>query len=292
MLSILIPVYNFDCVDLVSDLHQQGQSLSIGFEIIVLEDASTRFLAQNHSLHQLFPNIKYERLSKNIGRASIRNLLAQKAVYDYLLFIDCDSAVIRKDYLKRYVAQLNPKQLLYGGRVYQEKPPKEKAFHLHWKFGRHREQIPAKQRGLQPYQSFMTNNFVVPKAIFQPIKFDENLKQYGHEDTLFGMELKSQHIPILHLDNPLEHIGLERTDVFLEKTEKALENLTQLHKAGKKIDTKLLRTYNKISSYKLNLPLKIALQFLQPVLKSLLYRKKPALFIFDCYKLSVFIQKM
>ena len=209
MRSILIPVYNFNCVTLVKELHEQCKLAGITFEIIILEDASTQFLEPNSYLQQLGDFVKYDCLAQNIGRSSIRNLLAQKAQYPYLLFMDCDSAVVKNDYITSYTKVLNSRKLLYGGRVYKDVPPKQKTLSLHWKFGRKREQSLAKSRATHPYHSFMTNNFVIPKAIFQQIKFDENLTQYGHEDTLFGMELKARNIPILHLDNPLEHIGLE-----------------------------------------------------------------------------------
>ncbi|MBK9012976.1 MAG: hypothetical protein IPM82_02230 [Saprospiraceae bacterium] len=65
----------------------------------------------------------------------------------------------------------------------------------------------------------MTNNFLIPRQLFLEIQFDETLRQYGHEDTLFGMELARRQVPIVHIDNPLEHIGLEPVDVFLRKTE-------------------------------------------------------------------------
>ena len=40
MLSILIPIYNFDITQLVKDLHEQAKSLEKSFEIILIDDAS------------------------------------------------------------------------------------------------------------------------------------------------------------------------------------------------------------------------------------------------------------
>ena len=40
-LSILIPTYNFACLQLVSNLHKQAMALSIPFEIIISDDASS-----------------------------------------------------------------------------------------------------------------------------------------------------------------------------------------------------------------------------------------------------------
>ncbi|MEM9849787.1 MAG: hypothetical protein AAF847_17995, partial [Bacteroidota bacterium] len=194
-------------------------------------------------------------------------------------------------YIQNYIKALNSNQLLYGGRVYRAQAPENKQLILHWKFGKYREQIPAIVRAKQPYHSFMTNNFVIPKTIFQQIQFNEKLTQYGHEDTLFGMELKDRQIPILHLDNSLEHIGLETTNVFLNKTKQALENLAILHQAGSRIDTKLLRVYQQLEHWKLKKIAQLILRVLRPILKRLLHLKNPSLFIFDLYKLDFFIEK-
>ena len=87
-------------------------------------------------------------------------------------------------------------------------------WYFHWKYGSLREQSSVEQRNLKPYHSFMTNNFLIPKSIFLAIRFEEALTQYGHEDTLFGMELQRRGVPIVHLANPLRHGGLEAEGKF------------------------------------------------------------------------------
>ena len=161
-------------------------------------------------------------LSSNQGRSRIRNLLADAAKGQYLLFLDCDSKVVKADYLATYVSALHPDTLLYGGRCYLPTPPADQRYYLHWYYGIHREQQSAEQRQKQPYHSFMTNNFLIPTKQFMAIRFDESLKQYGHEDTLFGMELKNRQVPIVHMDNPLEHTGIEVAEIFLDKTKRQL----------------------------------------------------------------------
>ncbi len=54
MLSILIPVYNFDVRKLVHQLHEQGLLLEIPFEIICVDDASfIEFTEINASIKNL-----------------------------------------------------------------------------------------------------------------------------------------------------------------------------------------------------------------------------------------------
>jgi hypothetical protein len=47
--------------------------------------------------------------------------------------------------------------------------------------------------------------------------FSEDLKTYGHEDTLLGYDLFRNGIEIFHIDNPVEHTGLEDSSVLLRK---------------------------------------------------------------------------
>ena len=42
-LSILIPVYRYDCTQLVADLHTQGDALGIDYEVIVADDEKLGF---------------------------------------------------------------------------------------------------------------------------------------------------------------------------------------------------------------------------------------------------------
>jgi hypothetical protein len=88
--------------------------------------------------------------------------------------------------------QIKPDVVVYGGRNYEAKPPKEKELFFRWWYGVNRETISVAEREVAPYHAFMTNNFLIPKQLFLSIKLDEKLKGYGHEDTLFGIELKKK----------------------------------------------------------------------------------------------------
>jgi len=285
MLSILIPVYNYDVTALVDELHQQGLAGNSPFEILCFDDGSeARYKATNKAINHC-ESVTYNELTQNVGRSKIRNLLAEAAQFKYLLFMDCDSKVVGPDYLKNYVERLKTDTLLYGGRCYQEEAPKDANLMLHWKYGREREAKSAVQRTLNPYHSFMTNNFLIPKKLFDAIKFDESLLQYGHEDTLFGLELLKRSIPIVHFDNPLEHTGLEQSIVFLNKTKQALENLSALYSKNKGIETRLLSYYHqlqRVGLYHLLSPLNLMAGHL---IHNNLISSNPSLFLFDLFKL-------
>ena len=293
MLSILIPIYNFDIRPLVDALRRQAQELEIAWEICCIDDGSDHaWQALNRELAS-WPGVRYREQSENLGRARIRNVLAEAAHGEYLLFMDCDSMPPDEAFLQRYAALLQPDTLLYGGRAYQPSPPQDPALYFHWRYGSQREVAAAAVRQRAPYRSFMTNNFLVPKTVFQRIRFDGRLRRYGHEDTLFGLELEARGVPIVHLDNPLLHIGLEPAGVFLAKTRQGIQNLAFLEKSrSQRIDTRLLQAYRTLRRYRAAVPICWFLRPLRPLLERQLLSARPSLRLFDWYKLSCLLEEL
>lgn len=285
MVSILIPIYNFNIVPLVQDLHQQCESCGIVYEIIGLDDGSTTFYKHKNRSVAQFNNVIYKELPQNLGRAKIRNRLAEAAKYPYLLFMDGDSKVTNPQYIHNYLQYIQPTTLLYGGRIYDTTPPKDPSLKLHYLFGKNREETSAEERKIKPYQSFMTNNFLIPTTIFETILFEESIDGYGHEDTLFGIALQQQQIPIIHLDNPLKHIGLEEQAVFLQKQQTAIRNLYQIHQKEPLFVTKLLTTFVTFKKWKLARLVLFVLQLFRPVIHQQLKTDTPNLFFLDLFKL-------
>ncbi len=292
MLSILIPVFNFDVRALVEDLHKQAKEIDLKAEIILLDDGSKdEFKIKNQFLKNL-AGIKYEELSKNIGRAAIRNRLAQIAQYPYLLFMDNDAQTESPQYIERYTQHLEPNMVIYGGRTYSPTPPEDSSKYFHWYYGSKREVSSASERQGSPYAGFQTNNFLIPKDIFLEIQFDESLSQYGHEDTLFGWALEKKGIPIEHIDNPLRHIGLESFEVFMAKQDKAIANLCSLYKAGKPIETKLLRAYHFLKKARLQHIYSLFFNYFKNSFLDKLQQEQPNLIFLDLYKLGKVIEMM
>ncbi|HMQ90493.1 MAG TPA: glycosyltransferase [Flavilitoribacter sp.] len=286
MLSVLLPVYNFDVRPLVTELRGQCLAAGIPFEIICIDDCSdAKWQALNRGLEDL-EYVAYRELEANIGRSAIRNLLVKSAVHPFLLFLDCDSGIIRTDFIRAYADQLSPDAILYGGRQYSDRPPADPSLNLHWLFGVRREALPVEIRQKAPYDRFMTNNFLAPKSVMERIPFEEKLRQYGHEDTLFGFELKRASIPIRHLDNPVEHLGLEPAEVFLDKTRKSVENLAVVHRLQPELETSLLKWGKRF--HLLAQPSAVSRQLLSN-LRQRLVSGKPRLFLLDAYKLLVFL---
>jgi len=290
MISILIPVYNFNIVELISEISYQAEKSGHHFEILCYDDASDEgFKKQNRSIASL-KNIRYVELYSNIGRSKIRNKLAADALYESLLFIDGDTKIVSSEFLLKYLKFCDKKAVVTGGICYEKYPPKEKEKFFRWFYGCKREAIPAISRQKFPYQSFMTSNFLIPKSVFLSVKFNEEIMGYGHEDTLFGYALFKNKIPIVHIENPLYHIGIEKTDVFIKKTEEGLKNLLFIyHKnlVGKEI--KLLKYYKKLNKFWIRPLIKILYKFFKKFILSNLNSKNPKLILFDLYKLGYLI---
>jgi glycosyltransferase involved in cell wall biosynthesis len=292
MLSILIPVYNFNIVPLVTELHKQATRAGIPFEIIVLDDCSSTLLRDQNKDVANLAGVRFCELDTNIGRSRIRNRLAEMATYSSLLFMDCDSEVPNGHYIENYIPYCGKEMVVCGGRIYRPEPPDEPEYLLRWYYGISREQIPEMIRSITPYRSFMTNNFLISKTILMQIQFDESIVKYGHEDTLFGLELKKRGVVIKHIKNPLVHIGLEISREFLRKTSEGIKNLLTLLEDGKinqhdVKDIRLLRVYHFIKKFRLVGIYLFFYGFISNAVMKNLLGSNPSIFAFDLYKLSV-----
>ncbi len=293
MLSICIPVYNVDARDLIQTLHDLGLEQE-SFEIIVLDDASDFSFQKLNREVQALPHVLYKELTKNTGRSAIRNLFLKYAKYNYLLFIDGDAKVMRNDFLKKYFNYKQKADVICGGTAYENSLPESK-YILRWTYGQQREAIPAEQRQQFPNRSFSGFNFLIKKNIFNKIRFDESITQYGHEDTLLGHALQKANIPVFHIDNPLIHLGLDESNIFLEKTEASIENLVYIQRKLKTDQAfthqnKLLLTVARLEKTGLEGLVYFILKNIKNLLHKNLCSSNPNIRYFDLYKLFLFLR--
>ena len=287
MLSILIPSYNYNALSLVSEIHNQAKRTEIPFEIICLDDASTNLFSENEKINHL-ANCNYEMLKQNIGRSKIRNLLAHKAQYDWLLFLDVDVFPKDEDFIDRYVPFLNDEiKIVNGGILYQsEKPEKSKV--LRWVYGKNRESIHFTERQKNPYLSFLSLNFLIHKSFFSKVSFNESLPNLRHEDTLFSYDLMQKKITIEHINNPIYHLGLDHFEVAIKKEKESLIALKNL------IDNNLLdpnyikiaKVFEIIKTLKLVFIFNFFYKMTRSIILKNLSSNKPILFLFDLYRLG------
>lgn len=297
MLSILIPTYNTNLHPLVSELQALLIESQIDYEIIISDDASSDMSVRYHnSLLAEQEHVQYIQYEQNIGRSKIRNSLADAAKYPTLLFMDCDARVKRSDYISNYLHFLNEKNLqgtdfvVLGGLSYRELRP-EKTKLLRYRYGIKREVRPAYERNRDPYRAFTPFNMLIAKSVFEKCRFEESLKQYGYEDTFFGIELKKCGIPVYHIDNELYHEGIDTNELLLDKVAAGVANLVNLQ-SHNKLDNKfiavstLLATYQKL---KKTLTGKFTLSLLGKIQQPLrnISSTYNSLVFLDLYKLAV-----
>lgn len=289
MLSILIPTYNYNVLPLVQKLEKLANSENIAFEIIVLDDASTDSISisENQNINQL-EHCSYDLLEKNIGRSCMRNLLAKKAKYNWLLFLDADTFPIHDNFISAYLPYLNENEkIVYGGIRYQEEKPSDDKL-LRWVYGNSREALSAEQRQKEPYLSLLTLNFAISKSIFSKVSFNETIPNLRHEDTLFSYDLSQKKIKVEHIENPVYHLGLESSEIFMKKSEESVVGLKYLTDNG-------LLSENYIRIAKMNRSIKrfgllpvarLSFKMVKKPFHKNLLGSNPSLFIFDLYRLG------
>ncbi len=288
MLSILIPTHNYTCYKLVADLHQQGEALGVPYEIIVCEDGSRDSVSiiANHKIEEL-SNCRHIINKHNIGQAATRNLLVKNALYDWVLFIDCDAQVIHDDFLANYINNVGKGDVVVGGLQhprYNDDPNRTLRFKYETEADKTRG---AEFRNQNPYNKFTAFNCMVRRSMFLCILFDENCRQYGYEDALFGLELKRRGISILHIDNPLLHTGIDTNKAFLQKTETALNTLLLL---GNRMQggSALLNMYARFSRRRSAWLLRLNYSLFGGLMRRNLLSAHPSLTVFNFYKLCYY----
>lgn len=289
MLSILIPTYNYNVYPLVSELHKQCMEDKMVFEILCQDDASTSFEAENQKINS-FENCRFEVLKKNIGRSGIRNLLAQKAQFDNLLFLDADTIPVHTDFIQKYINQINDSEkIVFGGIEYQKEKPANDQL-LRWFYGKERESLSLQNRNSNPNESALTSNLLIKKNVFVSNPFNESITRYGYEDLLFLSELKKKEIVVKHIDNPTYHLGLETSQQFLDKTKTALENLKLIAKNSllESHESKILSSYSFLKRFYLTALITFLFKKTERKITKNLLSQKPSLMLFDLYKLGYY----
>lgn len=289
MLSILIPTYNYDCTHLVKDLQQQAEQIGINYEIIVADDASpiTIYRERNREIYTL-PHCRFIELPENVGRARIRNRLADEAQYTWLLFMDADAEVISPTFIIKYLhAITDTTSVICGGLCHADNLPSPEVSLRYAYEKRADKQRAAYYRKKSPYAHFITFCFMVRSDIFHAIRFDESITEYGHEDTLFGIELERKKVNICHIDNPMQQGGIETNEEFLDKTHASIRNLAQKEETFLS-HSMLIKTYRFL--HRLRITKLLARYYANhgTSLISHLCSKRPHLGLFFLYKLAYY----
>lgn len=286
-LSILIPVYNFDATALVDSLRQRLAAEGVSGEVIVGDDGSTQPQPWLDRLAGV-AGVRVHRAPHNLGRAAIRNRLADAAEGRWLWFLDCDTALAPGFSLSRFFTPENEgAPVLCGGIVVPPEMPPHATLRYKYEQADVRRRT-ADVRNRQPYSQLSTCNLFIRADVFHSIRFDETITSYGHEDTLFGMELEARGIVVRHIANPVVHLGLEPNAVFLAKTETSLRTLYSLApRLG--VGSHLLRMASRLRRFHLAGIVSLLFRLLRRPLRRNLLSRHPSLAAFKLYKMGYFL---
>lgn len=283
-LSCLIPVYRLDASKLINNLLTQGKELQIDLEIVVLDD-SAEYRDENWQYQFDHSTVKFINPDKNLGRAAARNRLLAEMSGEFGLFLDGDMRILDR-FIARYLDSIEkyPDTILVGGIMYEEGES------LRHSIGKKRESKPVDKRDSDPFQGFTAANLLIPRKIALNYVFSENIKTYGHEDTLFGLTLMEGNEKIVHIDNPAIHDGIDSNEEMMHKVETSIETLALLYRTEpimyrNKDKVKVLRTALYFSNW---LPILWFIRIKQGWRRALIANRCP-LFFFDLYKLSYLI---
>jgi glycosyltransferase involved in cell wall biosynthesis len=211
-ISVIIPTYNRrDLMQKVMHSLKSQTLQAIEFEILILDDGSndsTEDALKAFSIQNPQLNIRYFFIPRNIGLTSyyvgnrvgpIRNLGAQNARADHLLFLDSD-IVVPEDYLENVLEIHKQADVVLPRRVYLNKSATDRSLESGLQYGDKDILITPWQSYLDsfydsgdwigqeiPWKYFMTYCLSVKKTIFRQVGgFRTNFISYGYEDLDFG----------------------------------------------------------------------------------------------------------
>ena len=284
MISILIPCYNFNAYPLALKLEKQALLLDVNFEIICSDDGSFSLKNEKNQKINLLTNSKFIELKKNIGRIQNRIFLAEKAQYDWLIFLDVDSKPKKNDYLKKYISNIGSSDFVFGGNEF--KYNLNGKFSLKNKFAKRREAKSSTDRKKKPYKYIISANFMAKKSSFLYCYSKIKYKSYGN-DYIISSVLQNNNILIHHIDNFTMVSVNDDNEQFILKSKDALKNLYKNYSEGNlsKSSISILNAFSILDKLKM---CKVFLLVTNPIEKFIFKKinsKNPNLILFDIFRL-------
>ena len=233
LISICIPIYDFNVVDLVHTLLRQADSCGVAVEILAFDDRSQRYYEEANRVLRSEPRVRYLALLENLGRSRIRNRLADLARGEWLLFLDCDMTPVSDQYLQHYVTAVRGNMgmdVICGG-VDLGAQPEKLDIRLQWRVASDTQRVNQWLRQKDILDVVSTGNFLIRRSLFKQMRFAEELTGYGQEDRLFSLNLKEAQKSILWIANPMRHQNYEPNEEYLRHLDEAIVNQVRVYNA-------------------------------------------------------------
>jgi len=230
-LSVLIPFLRDDPCDLLQRLDAEAAALAGQVEIVLLDDGSGdaaltgRIGAQTGGMALA---VRVIRLPGNEGRSRGRNRLASAARGGALLFLDSDMRPDRSDFLQTWAVSVDREDpaVAFGGFSLLQAST-EARFSVHRALAARSECVPCAVRARNPEKYVYTSNLLVRRDVFEAEAFDAAFTGWGWEDVEWGMRV-SRRFPVIHIDNPATHMGLDTVAALAGKYEQSAPNFARV----------------------------------------------------------------
>lgn len=236
-LTIAIPTYDCDVGPFCLELFDQMARLSDpgACELLVLIDGNPNLLpltALETAGRARGLRITVAVAEVNLGRARVRNRLAQLAAGDFILFLDADGMPDHEDFVARYLSRIGDPSssvVLCGGRSNNRTPAPTRTMRLFVHHCRKREWVPAAVRMTDPAANFLSANFCVARSFFLAHPFDPDFSGWGWEDTEWAFRIEAVGT-IVHVDNTVSHMENFEDAVWVERLAGSVVNYGRLYR--------------------------------------------------------------
>lgn len=231
ILSVLIPFLRDDPRELLAALDAEAAALNGAVELVVLDDGTgdaglTQALTTVVAAMAL--PVRLITLAANEGRSIGRNRLATAARGRTLLFLDSDMRPDTPDFLGRWAAVVRDADpaVAFGGFSLKQ-APSDRKFALHRAMATKGECLDHIERSKAPEKYVYTSNLLVRRDVFDSEAFDPAFSGWGWEDVEWAMRV-SRRFPVIHIDNPATHMGLDTADDLARKYEQSAPNFARV----------------------------------------------------------------
>jgi glycosyltransferase involved in cell wall biosynthesis len=231
VLSVLIPFLRDNPSGLLAQLDLEAPALGGAVELVVLDDGTgdaTLTAALDRQIGAARLPVRLITLSANEGRSQGRNRLATAARGRTWLFLDSDMRPDRPDFLQAWVALVrtdNPAVAFGGFSLLQA--PTDARFAVHRALATRSECLPVEVRRLTPEKYVYTSNLLVRRDVFEREAFDPGFTGWGWEDVEWAMRVSCAH-PVIHVDIPATHMGLDTVGSLMRKYEQSADNFARV----------------------------------------------------------------
>jgi len=229
--SVLIPFLRDDPLPLLDALDTEASALSGAVELVLMDDG-TGDVALTQALEARIATmalpVQLITLGANEGRSRGRNRLAAAARARHLLFLDSDMRPDTPRFLGVWADLVRDRDpaVAFGGFSLLQAPT-DARFAVHRAMAAKSECLPCEVRALTPEKYVYTSNLLVRRDVFDTEAFDAAFTGWGWEDVEWAMRV-SRRYPVIHVDNPATHMGLDTVQALAGKYEQSAPNFARV----------------------------------------------------------------